>query len=77
MKIFTSMNFLRRLDSNFNKTEENKMASSKGYLQYILDQLSDLEEITYRAMMGEYILYYRDKVIGVGICLVGLFFLNK
>ena len=42
------------------------MASSKDYLQFILEQLSDLEEITYRAMMGEYILYYRGK-IGSGI----------
>ena len=40
------------------------MASSKEYLDYILDQLSELDEITYRAMMGEYIIYYRNKVIG-------------
>ena len=40
------------------------MASSKEYLDYILEQLSDLDEITYRAMMGEYILYYRKKIIG-------------
>ncbi|MBQ3432078.1 MAG: TfoX/Sxy family protein [Clostridia bacterium] len=40
------------------------MASSKEYLDFILDQLSDLEEVTYRAMMGEYILYYRGKIIG-------------
>ena len=40
------------------------MASSKEYLQFILDQLSDLEEITSRAMMGEYILYYRGKIVG-------------
>ena len=40
------------------------MASSKDYLQFILEQLSDLEEITYRAMMGEYILYYRGKIVG-------------
>ena len=39
------------------------MASSKDYLQFILEQLSDLEEITYRAMMGEYILYYRGKIV--------------
>ena len=32
------------------------MASSKEYLHFILDQLSDLEEITYRSMMGEYII---------------------
>lgn len=40
------------------------MASSKGYLDYVLEQLSGLDEITYRSMMGEYILYYRGKVIG-------------
>lgn len=40
------------------------MASSKEYLDFILEQLSDLEEITYRPMMGEYILYYRGKLIG-------------
>lgn len=41
-----------------------KMASSKEYLAYILEQLSGLEDIRYRAMMGEYILYYREKVAG-------------
>lgn len=40
------------------------MASSKEYLDYILEQLSDLDEITYRAMIGEYLLYYRKKIIG-------------
>nr|WP_205397040.1 TfoX/Sxy family protein [Streptococcus lutetiensis] len=40
------------------------MASSKEYLAFILDQLSVIPEISYRAMMGEYILYYRGKVIG-------------
>lgn len=40
------------------------MASSKAYLEFILEQLSELEEITYRAMMGEYIIYYREKIIG-------------
>ena len=40
------------------------MASRKEYLDFILEQLSDLEEITYRAMMGEYIIYYRGKIIG-------------
>ena len=40
------------------------MASGKAYLDFILDQLSGLEEITYRAMMGEYIIYYRRKIIG-------------
>ena len=40
------------------------MASSKEYLQFILEQLSGLEEINYRAMMGEYIIYYRDRIVG-------------
>lgn len=40
------------------------MASSKEYLDFILEQLSDLEEITYRAMMGEYIIYYKGKIVG-------------
>ena len=40
------------------------MASSKEYLDFILEQLSDLDEITFRAMMGEYIIYYRGKIIG-------------
>ncbi len=40
------------------------MASSKDYLEYILDQLSGLDDISYRSMMGEYIIYYRGKVVG-------------
>ena len=40
------------------------MASSKEYLDYVLEQLSELEDITYRAMMGEYIIYYCNKVVG-------------
>ena len=40
------------------------MASSKEYLNYILEQLSELDLIAYRAMMGEYIIYYRGKVVG-------------
>ena len=40
------------------------MASSKEYLEFILGQLSELEEITYRAMMGEFIIYYRGKIVG-------------
>ena len=40
------------------------MASSKEYLEFILEQLSDLEDVTYRAMMGEYIIYYRRKIVG-------------
>ena len=40
------------------------MASSKEYLEYILEQLSDLDDISHRAMMGEYIIYYRGKIVG-------------
>ena len=40
------------------------MASSIEYLGYILEQLSDLEYVSYRAMMNEYIIYYRGKIIG-------------
>ena len=40
------------------------MASKKDYLDFVLDQLSGLEGISYRAMMGEYLLYYNDKLFG-------------
>ena len=40
------------------------MATSKEYLNYVLDLLSELDEITYRAMMGEYIIYYRGRIAG-------------
>ena len=54
--------------NNRHGSEEEKgdliVASSKAYLDFVLDQLSALDDITYRAMMGEYILYYRGKIIG-------------
>ena len=40
------------------------MASSKEYLEFVLEQLSEMEEITCKAMMGEYLLYYRGKIVG-------------
>ncbi len=40
------------------------MASSKEYLDFILEQLSGLDDVTWRAMMGEYIIYYRRKIVG-------------
>ena len=40
------------------------MASSREYLDFVLEQLSALEGVTSRAMMGEYVLYYRGKVVG-------------
>ncbi|MBP5208397.1 MAG: TfoX/Sxy family protein [Clostridia bacterium] len=40
------------------------MASSKEYLDFVTDQLSLLDGVTYRAMMGEYIIYLRGKIVG-------------
>ena len=40
------------------------MASTKEYLDFVLEQLSLLDQISYRAMMGEFIIYYRGKIIG-------------
>ena len=41
------------------------MASNKEYLDFILEQLSGLEGISFKPMMGEYILYLRGKIVGV------------
>ncbi len=40
------------------------MASNQEYLDYILEQLSEASDVTYRPMMGEYILYFRGKIVG-------------
>ena len=40
------------------------MPSSKEYLNFILEQLSDLKDIAYRPMMGEFLIYYRGKLVG-------------
>ena len=40
------------------------MPSSKEYLNFILEQTSDLKDITYKPMMGEFLLYYRRKLVG-------------
>ncbi|MCH5273451.1 MAG: TfoX/Sxy family protein [Lachnospiraceae bacterium] len=40
------------------------MATNKDYLNFILEQLSGLNDITYRAMMGEYIIYFQGKIVG-------------
>jgi len=40
------------------------MASDRGYLDFILEQLSELTDVTWRAMMGEYVLYVRGRVFG-------------
>jgi TfoX/Sxy family transcriptional regulator of competence genes len=40
------------------------MSSTKEYLEFVLEQLSELDDIRYRAMMGEFIIYYQNKIIG-------------
>lgn len=40
------------------------MATSKDYFEFVSEQLSDIGDVSYRAMMGEYIIYYRGKVVG-------------
>lgn len=40
------------------------MPSSKSFFEFVSEQLSDLHDVSYRAMMGEYIIYYRGKVVG-------------
>ena len=40
------------------------MPSTREYLDFVLEQLSDLDGIAYRKMMGEYILYYRGRIVG-------------
>ncbi len=40
------------------------MASSRSYLDFILEQLRDLDDISYKPMMGEFIIYYRGKIVG-------------
>lgn len=44
--------------------EENNMASTKEYLDFVMEQLSGLDEVSSRAMMGAYILYYRGRIFG-------------
>ena len=46
------------------RERENTMASRKEYLEFIMDQLSPLGEVSFRAMMGEYIIYYQGKIVG-------------
>ena len=40
------------------------MGSDKKYLEFVLEQLSDLNDVTFRPMMGEYIIYYKGIIIG-------------
>ena len=54
---------MKTIESLGIRRDYKKMASSKEYLDFILEQLSELEEITYRLMMGEYIIYYHGKLL--------------
>lgn len=54
---------MQRLSGLDNKGESD-MASSKEYLRFILDRLSEVEGVSHRAMMGEYLLYLHGKVVG-------------
>ena len=40
------------------------MASTNQYLEFVLDLLGELDDVAHRKMMGEYVLYYRGKVVG-------------
>ena len=40
------------------------MASSKEYRDFILEELNLLDNITYKPMMGEYLLYYNGVLFG-------------
>ena len=40
------------------------MASTKEYLEYVLEQLSEVDGLRYRPMMGEYLIYYRNRLVG-------------
>ena len=40
------------------------MTSSRNYLDFVLNRLFDVDDVTYRPMMGEYILYFKGKIIG-------------
>ena len=40
------------------------MASGRDYLEFVLEQLSLLDDVSYRAMMGEFIIYYKGKIVG-------------
>lgn len=59
-----SLNIIGFENHNQQKKDNTFMPSSKEYLDFILEQLSGLEEISHKKMMGEYIIYYKEKIIG-------------
>ncbi len=54
----------KKADFRYTFPGDDNMPSSKSYLEFIMDQLSGLEGVSWRAMMGEYILYFRGKIVG-------------
>lgn len=64
VRILVGKEFRKIYLSFTGKGEYRDMASSREYLDFILEQLSGLERIAHRAMMGEFILYYRGKIVG-------------
>ena len=56
--------FLSHISKHVCEEMSYKLASTRDYLDFVLEQLSLLDDITYRAMMGEYVIYYRGKVVG-------------
>lgn len=47
-----------------NRKRVMNMASDREYLEFVLEQLSETGDVAFRAMMGEYVIYYKGKVIG-------------
>lgn len=38
--------------------------TTRSFFEYVSDQLSELSDVTFRPMMGEYIIYFKGKVVG-------------
>ncbi len=55
---------MKTIESLGIRRDYKKMASSKEYLDFILEQVSELNNVSYKAMMGEFIIYYNGKIIG-------------
>ena len=55
---------MKTIESLGIRRDYKKMASSKEYLDLILEQVSELDNVSYKAMMGEFIIYYNGKIIG-------------
>ena len=54
----------RRYITGTERKRGDKVASSREYLDFILEQLSELDDISIGSMMGEYIIYYRGRIAG-------------